>query len=194
MEDFKHLLNELDEVLQKYNPDEYGKLQAPLPDDIINSKLQKAGINDDNVKAWFQWKNGEQEDTYAQIMECSGVLSLDDVEKYSNGNRFNPLLKPLFSEGDFMFLFNTNLGPHYGKLYFYSVACLYIDYPISYYDSMEDMVKTIIEAYRVGAYKYENDWLDVEESQFNNIAKSYNKNSVYWRSHNPLKWQEWYEI
>ena len=54
MKTFKSLLAELDAVLRKYNPIEYKKLQPPLSDEEIEKKLSELGINNPNVKAFFQ--------------------------------------------------------------------------------------------------------------------------------------------
>ncbi|OIQ97454.1 hypothetical protein GALL_204640 [mine drainage metagenome] len=199
MKTFKSLLQELDTTLRNYNIVEYNKLQPPLPDKEIDKSLKDLGIIDENVKALFQWKNGEKEDSYCQMMECGGLLSLqeikEDKESYLSDCYASSFI-PIISEGEQKILFNNKSGSHYGKLYLYSVPCLYIDYPISYYDSLETMVTTIIEAYKKNAYAYnlESNWLDIDHEKFREIAKKNNKKSTYWKKHNPLAEEEWYEI
>ena len=95
-----------------------------------------------------------------------------------------------------MLLFNTKLGKHYGKLYFYSVPYLYIDYPISYYDSLAAMIQTTIDAYKLKIYSYDDKeiWLYVDNQKFNELAKKNNGNSTYWTEHDTFREEEWYEI
>ncbi|MDE3145179.1 MAG: hypothetical protein KGL19_13560 [Bacteroidota bacterium] len=199
MNSFKLLLQELDTTLRTYNIVEYHKLQPPLPDKEIEKKLNDLGIIDENVKALFQWKNGEKEDSYCQIMECGGLLSLQEIKEDKKSylsDCYAPTFIPIVSEGEQKILFNNKQGSHYGKLYFYSVPCLYINHPISYYDSLESMLRTTIEAYKNKAYKYDvkNNWLDIDRDLFDLIAKKINIKSAYWKKHNPLQEEEWYEI
>ena len=69
MQTFKTLLKELDATLRKYNIHEYEKLQPSLSDIEIDEYLEEIGIADENIKSLFQWKNGEREDSYCQMME-----------------------------------------------------------------------------------------------------------------------------
>jgi hypothetical protein len=198
MQTFKLLLEELDTALRKYNMPGYEKLQPPLPDKEIDEYLRELDINDDNLKALFQWKNGEKEDSYCQMMEYGGLQSLELIKESALTDKpYDPLLIEIISDnGEESILFNKKKGPHYGKLYMYSVGQLYIGHPISYFDSLETMVKTIIEAYKTETFKYdqENKWLDINFATFATIAKKINKKSAYWKKHNRLKWEEWYAI
>ena len=198
MQTFKSLLEELDATLKKYNMQEYEKLQSPLPTKEIDEYLKEIGINDEKVKALFQWKNGEKEDSYCQMMEYGGLQSLELIkERVMTNKTYDPSLIEIISDnGEESILFNNKIGSHYGKLYMYSVGQLYIGHPISYFDSLETMVKTIIEAYKTEAFKYdaENEWLNISFEKFASIAQKINKKSVYWKKHNRLKWEEWYEI
>ncbi len=198
MNTFKTLISKLDTVLRKYNLSEYEKLQLPLTDKEIDKSLQELGINDENIKALFQWKNGEKEDSYCQMTERGGLMSLDAVkESKLHYNFYDPFLIALITDnGEESLLFNTKPGLHYGKLYLFSVSQLYIDHPIGYFDSLEAMVKTIIEAYNKKAlfYDKEEEFLEYDGPKFREIAKKINKKSAYWTNHDPLREEEWYEI
>jgi hypothetical protein len=198
MAEIKLLLDELDIILKKYNTVEYEKLQPPLSDKEIDSYFEELGINDENLKALYQWKNGEKEDSYCQMMMYGGLQSLQEIKRCSLlDNPYDASLVEIISDnGEERLLFNKKHGRHYGKLYMYSVHDLYIDFPISFFDSLDAMLRTTIEAYQVEAYRYDNarKWLNIDFDKFEIIAKEFNKNSAYWTNHNPLREEEWYEI
>lgn len=198
MTETKLLLAELDTVLRKYNMVEYLKLQPPLPDEEIDKYFEELGINDEELKALYQWKNGEQADSYCELMIKGGLQSLQEIKNYlSFDNLYDTdLLEIISDNGEEALLFNKRQGPHYGKLYFYSISSLYIEHPISYFDSINAMLRTTIEAYKEEAYQYDDKarWLNIDRSKFATIAKKFNTNSRYWTKHDPLRYEEWYEI
>lgn len=196
----KKLIEKLDIVLRNKIPAEYTKLKPPLANQEIEEWMEILEVKDDNFKAMYQWKNGEEEDSFCQMTERGSLISLNEIKEtldhYLNGVT-NPSLIPLISEGSEILLFNNKKSSkHYGKLYLYSVGLLYIDYPITCYDSIEAMLKTVIESYETGVFSYdnENSFLDVDFKKFRIIAKRYNPESKYWQPHDPLQHEEWYEI
>jgi len=198
MDTIKLLLQELGDTLRQYNPAAYENLMPPFTNEEIDTNLKKIGIEDENVKKMFQWKSGIKNEHNYRMMQFGGLLTFNSIkESISLNDYFDHSLIPLISddEGE-MLLFNKNSGPHYGKLYLFSVGSLYINHPISYYDSLYSMMRTVIDAYKKNAYEYdkENDWLDINDYQLAEIAKNYNPNSAYWTDHNVLKWQEWYAV
>ncbi len=197
MQTFKALISELDSVLKTYNPVEYKKLQPPLPDDCVNKYLNEINITDQCFKALFQWKNGEEDSSYCQMTSDGGLQSLETImqSKMFDKPYADSFIEVLSDNGEQSVLFNNRPGKHYGQLYFYSIG-LYMKYPISYYDSLETMIQTIIKAYTTGAYEYNNEkqFLNVNFDSFSLIAKQFNKSSIFWKAHNPLKWEDWYDI
>lgn len=194
---FESLLQEFEETLRKYNPLEYEKLQPPLRDKEIEESLVELGISDENIKGLFQWKNGEKEDSYCQMMIFGGLQSLEVIKKFRSDIVYDSRLVEIISDnGEESLLFNTNAGTHYGKLYLYSVPSLHIQYPISCFDSLEAMLKTVIEAYKKEAFLYDKqrNFLNINYDRFVLIAREYNKNSKYWTGYNLVKKEEWYEI
>lgn len=194
---FESLLEELDKTLRQYNLIEYNKLQLPLSTQKIDKYLETLEVSDVNLKALYQWKNGEEEESNCQMTDVGGFQSLESVTKdLANSKQYDSSFIEIFSDNrENSLLFNRKSGPHYGKLYFYSIG-LYMEYPISYYDSLGSMVITIIKSYRNKAFVYDTDnkWLDIDFKKFKTIAKTINTNSVFWKKHNPLKPKEWYEI
>lgn len=198
MTETKLLLAELDAVLQQYNMTEYLKLQPPLPDEEIDKYFEDFGIVDEDLKALYQWKNGEYVDSYSKLMDNGGIQSLQEIKNYLSFDKpyDSDLLEIISDNGEEALLFNKKKGPHYGKLYFYSVPCLYIEHPISYFDSIKAMLQTTIKAYKEGIYQYDNEdkWLNIDLKKFAVIAKKINRGSMYWTKHNPLREEDWYEI
>lgn len=198
MKQFNSLIKKIDEILATQNPVEYEKLQPPLSDEEIERKSIEIGVESVKFKSIYQWKNGEEDDTYCEIMKYGSFLSLNSIAelKKSSMYEYNPSFIPLISEGEQMLLFNTNSGKHFGKIYLYSVPQLYIDYPISFYDSLEAMITTTIEAYQNKIYFYDFDEkeLKINTKEFKELAKSLNQDSAYWTKHDTLRYEEWYEM
>src|SRR5688572_9636508 len=123
MTETKLLLAELDTVLRKYNIVEYMKLQPPLPDEAIDKYFEEFGIEDEDLKALYQWKNGERADSYSKLMVYGGIQSLQEVKNYLSFDKLydTDLLEIISDNGEEALLFNKRKGAHYGKLYFYSV-------------------------------------------------------------------------
>jgi len=183
------LLNKYDDTLRNYNPSNYEKLQAPLSVEKIEEHLHNFGVDDENLKALFHWKNGfEGENSGDRIFKKGGLLSMEYILKLSSLSLSEDLWKdtfiPLVSEGggDYL-LFNKEKGPDYGKLHLYCVSLLYIDEPISYYDSIYSMIKTTIDAYEEKVLIFDElngSRLKYDIDAFNSIAKKNNKHSDFW--------------
>jgi len=198
METFKSLLQELDATLRQYNMPAYENLLPPLPDTEIDKNLQELGIDDEDLKALFQWKSGMGDENGPLMMNFGGLITFGSIKESIDFNEyFDPLLIPLISDnGEEMLLFNSKPGPHYGKLYLFSIAMLLIEHPMGYYDSLTAMVKTTIQAYKENIYKYEkgSNMVDIDFDKFFTIAKINNPNSIYWTEPDPHNEEEWYEI
>jgi hypothetical protein len=191
MNPFQSLLQRWDNTLRKYNPKFYEELYPPLPAEEISSKLNALGCNDEDLKAWFGWKNGIDPDKDPDI-ECmifyfgAMPLSLDAVSgiagAYHEDKMWSDSFIPLATEaGSLYLLFNTEAGDDYGKIYLYSVSLLVID-PVSYYDSIAAMIETTILEYEQGVLVYdpEEDWLNEDNAAHHDIARSINTHSDYW--------------
>ncbi|MDP4252840.1 MAG: hypothetical protein Q8938_02450, partial [Bacteroidota bacterium] len=58
MKDMKILLAELDSILREKNPENYKKLQDPLPEKEVSERMKALGVEDQAFKDLFLWKNG----------------------------------------------------------------------------------------------------------------------------------------
>ena len=87
-------------------------------------------------------------------------------------------------DGDFILYNNKKDDANYKKLHLFSAALLYIDNPITYYDSIKSMIDTTTEAYEKQILKYDPaiNWLDINGNDFRKIGLKYNKSSEFWKS------------
>ncbi len=183
------LIKDFDDTLRKYNRQNYLKLQPSLPNDKIELYLKEIKVVNEDFRALVRWKNGfdfsDGEDLTYQLFDCGALLSMEHMYKLTMGDsnlwakNFIPLITD--GSGDFL-LFNNSKKHGYGKLHLYSVSRLFIDSPISYYDSIATMLKTTIEAYQTKALKYDSGdaWLNQEFQLYRTIAIKHNPKSQYW--------------
>jgi hypothetical protein len=196
MHSIKILLEELDQILQEHNQDNYKKLKVSLPDTEINYYLKKLGINDQNFELFFEWRNGndinEISNQHCQIFDFGSIISLESIVKLTITNTkkelnswkssFTPVIAN--GEGDFLLYNNDEKQDDYGKLHLFSASLLFIEEPISYYDSLETLIKTTIEAYKQSIFRYDpkRKWLNMDLDRYFEIAKVINNKSKYWKS------------
>ena len=190
MNSFKLLLEKFDVTLRKYNLDNYKKLQPPLPENEIDNYLNELGVKDENFKLLFCWKNGfdfrTEGKTRTQMFNFGTLLTLQYILEYKNDDPdfWEKTYIPLIStnDGDCL-LFNNKKGKDYGKIHLYSPALLFIDNPISCYDSIYTMIETTIKAYekKILVYDPDDNWLEENVKEFHILAKKYNQLSDYWK-------------
>jgi hypothetical protein len=191
MNSFKRLLLQLDEALQKYNPFNYKKLQDPLPSREIDEYMNKLEVDDENFKMLYAWKNGVKARYGAgmrdQIFDFGALVSVQYLLEDSLETQTNPWTKnfiPIIINGDgAALLFNNENGENFGKLHLYCVPLLFIEEPISYYDSIEAMIITTLESYekKILHYDERENWLNENIDEFYKLAANYNPNSDYWK-------------
>jgi hypothetical protein len=186
----EELLKDFDEILKAYNFKNYEKLNQPSHQ--IDLYLEKLGIDDSDLKLLYQWKNGNDLDDiskmHCQIFDFGSFLSLDSIlvfqEFYSASKLWDDYFIPVISpgDGDFILFNNKKESEDYGKLHLFSVALLFIEKPISYYDSLSALIQTTIECYRCKAFTYndEDDWLNIDVGKHRAIAEKINIQSKYW--------------
>lgn len=189
MSEFRKLLERFDRTLRKYNPPNYAKLQPPLSVREIDYYLDKLQITHPDVRALFEWKNGvdlsaglnAQDDIFGFGVMYPLASILDGVEKYPLKNPHMIRIIGDFN-GDFLLFNNDRQSSDYGKIYVFSVSLLSIDDPYSYYDSLSAMLETITMAYQTGTYKYDDydDFLEIDDDRFWEMAKKLNPGSTYW--------------
>jgi hypothetical protein len=82
-------------------------------------------------------------------------------------------------------LYETDkLSKDYGKLFLHCPTFGNVDeYVISYFDSVQQMILTLVEYFETGALVYSNENMSLEENYENSriIVKKYNLKSEYWQ-------------
>src|SRR6266498_4574581 len=189
MKSFNLLLKEFDLILTKYNTINYRKLKDSLPNDEVLSYLNKLKVIDSNFKSLYNWKNGNDVNDIAvmrcQIFNFGSMISLNSISFFMNTSElyWGPFFIPLVAngDGDYLLYNNENESDH-GKLHLFSPSLLFIEEPITYYDSISSLLETTIEAYKQSALIYDSkeDWLDIDIDKYYEIAKQINIKSKYW--------------
>jgi hypothetical protein len=180
---------EFDLCLKKHNEQNYLNLYAPLSEKEVSNFMSLIGLENMEFKSLYLWKDGfdfnNDQDKTCQIFGSGTFLSLDVIKKNINiardlwGNSFIPLISD--NSGDFLLL-NNKTGKNYGKLHLFSPSLLFADDPISYYDSIESMIKTTICCYEQGILSFDpgKEWLKFDIRKHFEIAPKFNPKSKYW--------------
>ena len=191
MGNFKSLLAEFEGVLKKYNPENFSRLEGPLPEPEINGYLKTIGINDDDFNTLYQWTNGFdiRSGDFCEVTCWGTFLSLEyivfSVTELGPLHRqgWPPHFIPFMADYDEQFLlFNNESGPDYGKIHLFSVSEFSIQDPFSIFDSLLTMVQSDIEAYKRGIYTYlpGDDMMECDYKKYREMARPLNKGSIYW--------------
>lgn len=75
-----HTLTTLDQYLSQLRPEFYTSLNAPLTEDAIAALGKRYGITlPADIKALYQWKNGQRDDSYEAFVNNSTFLPLEEA-------------------------------------------------------------------------------------------------------------------
>lgn len=193
MPDIKDLIDDLDNTLRSMNLQNYNKLYAPLPYAQVGEMMSSVGWNMEEAKSLYQWKNGFDLDDRS-VKFCSLFLhgtffSLESIvrkKRIQDGDKDNNWTEDFIPfAGDIsgaQLLFNNTPGDDYGRIHLYSASELYIDEPISIYDSIGSMLRTTVEAYKRGISSFEpgNVLIEVDFDKLTELGGDLNKKSDYW--------------
>lgn len=193
------MLFEFDRELQENNHLEYQKLQPPLSEIEIRRHLRTVALDDTDLLDLYMWKNGARSEHSCRIIKEGVFLPLEEFVNnvQDDENDYDPALFTLVDDVEEKFLINAKRDSvHFGKIYLYSIPALYIDFPISIYDSGAALIETNTLAYKKGICKYDLSTrsMTCNNKRFKELAREINKQSMYWKEHDPLNEEEWYEI
>jgi len=190
MDSFNLLLQKFDSILKEYNINNYRKLKNPLDDKEIDSYLKELKVTDLNFKLFYSWKNGNEIDDLwnirCQVFDFGSMITLNSIIKLRNkpdlywNNFFIPIIAT--GDGDYLLYNNNDEANDYGKLHLFSPSLLFIEEPVSYYDSIFSLLETTMEAYKRSILKYDTkeNWLDIDIKKYHEVAKRINVKSKYW--------------
>jgi len=191
----KNILNEFDSTMKAYCFPMYERLIQPLePGEIINI-FNTLGLSDPVLLELYKWRNGipNQEDlpTNAFRIFPFGVFPpLNDVLQFQElGVSEECWKKSLISivasySGDFLLYESSRKSENYGMLFLYSPNLGYVEDVISYYDSVETMLLTIIQCFYEDALNYINieSGLNIDWDMYFEISSKLNPKSDYWKN------------
>ena len=178
-------------ILLEYNKVNYKKLLKNVSSKEVDYYLNLLQVENPEFKLLVEHIGGnsinEIIENECQIFQFGSILSLEEMVEHTN--MIEPLwiktFIPMVANGDGEYLlFNNDIGEkNFGKLHLYSPSLLFVNDPISYYDSIFCMILTTIQAYKKGFLKYDvdEDWLDHDMDGLFQIAKNINKDSDYWK-------------
>lgn len=195
MSDLKNLLFEFEQTLKENNTELLKMLQIGLTNDEISQLLFKIeGLSDEKLHVLYNWRNGIKYDSEWTVGEfyffsLGVMLSLEDViqhinylqESINTGSKF---LLPLFASGngDYVLYQADIKSKDFGCLFLHAPMLTLSEKPVSIYDSLETLLKTVIECYKQGAYRIGDDGtLNVDYNIEQQVSRSINKNAEFWK-------------
>jgi hypothetical protein len=189
MSRFEEKLSAFAEILLEKNPDSFVLYQPALTTKEVELSFNEMNVTDTNLLALYNWRNGIQQFeslNKEKIFEFGNLISLDIVkDMYSRIDDFYDFdskeLIPIIgnSAGDVLF-FNNNRGKDYGKIHLYCVSLLYIENPVSIFDSLDLMIEMHIYLYKEGLMFYDKTGFGILYDQYLDVGRKLNINSEYW--------------
>lgn len=184
---FKELINRLD----KYGHGAVKFLNKGLEPDEIESIINKNEIKlPDILVQHFIACNGLQKCDLtigeALLFNTGIPFGLEEAIRQFNYSKMEDYypesLFPIFHDGggeELLF----QLGPEedFGFIYYMSSSNVYFDTLITYCDSYELLLESVIECYERGAYKIENEILIIDYKLRSKIFEELNPKSEYWK-------------
>jgi hypothetical protein len=194
MNDLENLLIEFEHTLKENNAESLKAFQSGLTNDEISYWLSKIEVlSDEKLHTLYSWHNGIKYDSGWTVGEFNffslGVmLSLEDVIHHANILKESisiesKLLLPLFASGngDYV-LYQADIKSNdFGILFLHAPMLTLSERPVSIYDSLEALLKTVIESYKQGAYRIGGDGqLSVDYELEQQVSRTINKDADFW--------------
>jgi hypothetical protein len=189
MESLNAIIIEFEKILIEKKSPILNILQEGLPVGGIQKLLNQVDLNNEELINLYRWKNGVSNMSNRVIGEMElfsrGImLSLQDaIEHYQyalSENLWSGELFPIFTNGggDYLLL---NTVESAGNVLIYSPSILLSDKPIVIYESLKLLFETVINCYKLHAYKYKEDGsLEIDYDLEQDISKKKNPNTEYW--------------
>ncbi len=184
----------LEQTLQQFHPALLQKLNSGISEDEIKKLASDYQVSlTDDVYDLFTWKNGVTRQsgdvTDSLLMFPDGVpFSLADAaaayELLSvTKHLFETNYFPLFSgnNGNLLLMDLDAYSPTFKAISLYSPTLLGSAAPMTIYDSLLSMMETAVACYQQGAFRIDQDALQVNSDTYYSIASSMNPDSQYWQ-------------
>ena len=189
------LLNDFGKLLKDQQAPIFDKLQVGLDFDEIDSLLKPEGINNAELRLLYKWRNGIKDLQNYTIDELElfpeGIMlslsgSLSHYEIYTQVEKiWDKSLFPIFTNGggDYFLLDIESESKTEGMVFLYAPSLLLSDSPVTIYDSIENLIDTVLECFKHHAYKLSNEKniVIVDYDLRQKISKNKNPESIYWK-------------
>lgn len=144
---------------------------------LIDLYLWRGGLNGASIYN----ENYIELCSYGCYIDCRSACSLYTLDRFSE-NELNGKLPIIQSDsGDFIAIDLKKKGTTTGQLFVSSPSITLSSEFVSIYDSIHNFLNTIIECYRLGAYKLSNNKLEVDYALEAEISRKHNPNSDFWK-------------
>lgn len=194
MADNTVLFKTLEQTLQQFHPALLQKLNNGISENDIKKIASGCQVSlTGDVCGLFAWKNGVTRKTGdvadALLMFPDGVpFSLADAATAYNllsltKNLFEANYFPLFSgnNGNLLLMDLDSCSPTFQSISLYSPTLLGSATPMTIYDSLSSMMETAVACYQQGAFRIDQDTLQVNSDTHYSIASGMNPESQYWQ-------------
>jgi hypothetical protein len=192
----QELLYKIVSELQKIKSPVLAYLQPGVSKLTYEKKLNSFHLTpSDEFISLYQWHNGtaemKTENSNLWLFPGGIFLPIDkalEIYQYHtiSNNTWDKTLFPIFADGggDFYLINMSSQSPNHGRIYYFSFNAFDFDQIISYFDSVQSTIETIIEWYQQKAFilNYFGDPVVTFDSEKQlHIALKNNPNSDYWK-------------
>jgi hypothetical protein len=184
----------LEKCLAKYCNPLFSILMPPLPDEVRDQLFASIELDEPSIKQVYQWKNGINYDNKMprNSYDFSGFGVIPSLEylvekrkKENEDNLWKKTMIPIVTDfgGNFILFESDKKSNAYGQLFLYSPTMGHVDFPMSYFDSLDTMIKTICRWFEEEAFQYDQKemYLDIDFDKQYDIGRKYNPISKYWQ-------------
>ena len=196
MKELKEILNELETLLKKSNYPIFNYLQEGKKDNAFSDVEElfdslKFPVREDIVEM-YKWKNGVRGIYQTAIgkleLFTNGIMLPFEyaVSSYAlevkTQKLFGKEYFPLFTSGggDYIIMNMDNKNNSFGQLFLFSPSVLLTNKPISIYDSLTSLFKTVLELYIKKGYFFESEDLEIDYDLEKEISITMNPKSKFW--------------
>lgn len=182
-----------DDCLKKHCHYIYDYYANPHDENEIELFMSKMSIDSADYKTFYGWKNGLSPNSRnitspTEIMFHGNFVSLEHAlyifQEHNDKDFFEQsqiLIADNF-EGERLLLETNPASPNYGMILSLVPFGNHAGEPITIYDNMETMIKSLISMYNLGAVIYDSDTRDlvIDFDKEAEICLPLNPLSVYW--------------
>jgi cell wall assembly regulator SMI1 len=192
----KETLGELSKTLIASQSPLTNFFKAGLTAEAVDRLTKNVNLNlPQDLKTIYEWKNGVDLDKLddrnfdTSLFPLATFVGLEDAleayQFYTNEKYWPTNMFPVFqSNGGDFFLSDINpQSKNYSRIYFFSPSDPYFSDLISYADSVEKLLESVINCYSLGIFRYDqtDEYLDFDFDKQVVLFRKINPESEYWK-------------